>query len=315
MGRPYTHISMSEREQIEMELRRGSNWVRIAGIVNRAVTTAWREVRRNTQLWDIYRSRVADVKAAERRHKPRRVRKLSGTAQRDFVHRRLRVGWSPQHIAGRGPLKVSARTIYREARGSQRGAWLKLLRGVPRSETRRKAKHERIRERVMIEARPAEAELRNVIGHWEADTMRSADGSSACLLTLVERATRYVRIALLAGRSAATLNAAAVELLRGLEVRSLTVDNGMEFAAHKKLSEAIGAPVYFCHAHCPQERGTNEQTNGLLRHYFPKGTDLGTYNAEQIARAERLLNRRPRVCLDYHSPEEAMRAATPLHLK
>ena len=167
----------------------------------------------------------------------------------------------------------------------------------------------------MIDQRPAVVELRCHIGDYEGDTMRSPGGSAACLLTLVERSSRYLRIALLADRSAATLNAAAAELLRGFEVRSLTVDNGMEFSGHKQLARLIGAPVYFCHEHHPEQRGTNEQTNGLLRHYFPRGTDLAGYSAEYIRRVQRLLNRRPRACLNYLSPEEAMAAAPPLHLK
>ena len=315
MGRPYTQLSMTEREQIEMELRRGASWAQIGRLLNRPASAAWREVRRNTGAGEIYRGRRADEQACKRRHKPRRARKLACAAQRDYVHRRLRVGWSPQHIAGRGPLVVSISTIYREAYAAQQDVWPQLLRGVRRSETRRKLGHERIRGRVMIDQRPAVVEQRARIGDWEGDTIRSPDGSAACVLTLVERRTRLVRIALLADRSAATLNAAAAGLLRGYAVHSLTVDNGMEFAGHPQLARLIGAPVFFCHAHHPEERGSNEQTNGLLRHYLARGTDLAGYSEAYLRRVERLLNRRPRVCLNFLSPEEAMVASPPLHLK
>ena len=143
MGRPYTQLSMTEREQIEMELRRGASWAQIGRLLNRPASAAWREVRRNGRAGEIYRSREAGELARQRRHKPRRGRKLAGAAQRDYVYRRLRVGWSPQYIAGRGPLAVSASTIYREACGSQRQVWPRLLRGVPRGETRRRQKCER----------------------------------------------------------------------------------------------------------------------------------------------------------------------------
>ena len=314
MGRPYTQLSMTEREQIELELRRGSSWEQIGALIGRAASTVWREAGRNAEADGFYRSRRADALAHSRRHVARKPRRLASTAQRDFVHRRLRVGWSPQHIERRGPLAVSCSTIYREAHGPQREHWPQLLRGVPRSETRRKLRRQRIHDRVMIDVRPAVVDRRSRVGDWEGDTIRSCAGSGACLLTLVERRTRLVRAALLPERTAAILNATAFELLRDMPVLTLTVDNGMEFASHKQLSALIGAPVFFAHEKSPWERALNEQTNGLIRHYVPRGCDLADYTPEYIHRVQRLLNRRPRLCLNALSPEESMVTAS-LHLK
>ncbi len=167
--------------------------------------------------------------------------------------------------------------------------------GVPKSERLRKQKRERI-------------------GDWEGDTIRPVAGSQTGLLTLVERKTRLVRMALLTDRSAATLNATTARLLNGLPVHTLTGDNGMEFASHKELGALIGAPVYFAHEHSPWECGANEQTNKLIRYFMPKGTDMAGCSTADASLVETLLNERPRKCLAYLSPEQSMLKAS-LHLK
>lgn len=242
------------------------------------------------------------------------MRKLANAATCAAVEERLSIGWTPALIARAVPAAGSPRTIYREIRGPQAERWAPLLPGVPKSERLRKQKRERIHGRVMIDARPAIVASRERLGDWEGDTIRPIAGSQVGLLTLVERKTRVVCMALLPDCSAATLNATAERLLHGLPVHTLTVDNGMEFASHKDLSARIGAPIYFAHEHSPWERGANEQTNKLIRYFIPKGTDMAVYSRADASLIERLLNQRPRRCLDYLSPEQSIRQAS-LHLK
>jgi IS30 family transposase len=240
------------------------------------------------------------------------VCKLADAAVCAAVEQRLTIGWTPVLIAREVPEAGSPRTIYRAIRGPQAVRWGPMLPGMPKCERLRKQKRERIHGRVMIDDRPAIVATRERIGDWEGDTIRPVAGSDVGLLTLVERKTRVVRMALLPDRSAATLNATAARLLAGFVVHTLTVDNGMEFASHKELSALIGAPVYFAHEHSPWERGANEQINKLIRYFMPRGIDMAGYSAADASLVEALLNERPRKCLAYLSPEQSMQAS--LHL-
>ena len=313
MGHPYAQLSMTEREHIELERRKGTSWADLGRLLCRPASAAWREVRRNARRGGFYHSRGADRKALQRRSRPRRVRKLADAAVCAAVEQHLVIGWTPALIARKVPEAGSPRTIYRAIRAEQAETWGPLLPGVPKSERLRKQKRERIHGRVMIDDRPAIVAKRGRIGDWEGDTIRPVAGSQTGLLTLVERKTRLVRMALLPDRSAATLNAATARLLNGFVVHTLTVDNGMEFASHKELCALIGAPVYFAHEHSPWERGANEQTNKLIRYFMPKGSDLAGYSTADASLVELLLNERPRKCLSYLSPEQSMLQAS-LHL-
>jgi IS30 family transposase len=305
---------MAEREIIELHRRLGESWTQVARRIGRQPSTAWREMRRNSFAPDIYRAQQADERARRRRHQPRRTLRLSDARLRSRIGARLGIGWSPGLVARFVPGSGSARTIYRAARSFMAHAWAGLLGGTSGAERERRRKRERIHQRVMLDLRPAHVALREEPGHWEGDTIRSVAGSKAGLLVLVERTSRLVRLALLPDQRAATLNAAAQRLLAGFTVRSLTVDNGMEFASHRKLSALIGAPVYFCHEHSPWERGTCEQTNKLIRYYIPKGCDVAGCSRAYIALIEELLNTRPRRVLNYLSPEQSMSQASPSRL-
>jgi len=305
---------MTEREHIELERRKGTSWADLGRLLGRPASAAWREVRRNARPGGFYHSRGADRKALQRRGQPRRVHKLADAGVCAAVEQRLAIGWTPVLIAREVPAAGSPRSIYRAIRGPQALRWGPMLPGVPGSGRLRKQKRERIHGRVMIDERPAIVDTRSRFGDWEGDTIRPVAGSDVGLLTLVERKTRLVRMALLPDRSAATLNATAARLLKGFVVHTLTVDNGMEFASHKQLSALIGTPVYFCHGHSPWERGANEQTNKLIRYFMPKGTDLAGYTSADASLVELLLNERPRKCLNYLSPEQSMPQAS-LHLK
>ncbi len=314
MGRPYEQISRMEREYIALERRKGTSWAALGRQLGRPASAAWREVRRNRRADGFYHVRRAHRLALKRRGQARRVRTLADAEVCARVEQHLRIGWTPALIAREVTAAGSPRTIYREIRGPQAVRWGPLLPGVPKRERLRKQRRERIHGRVMIDERPALVETRRRLGDWEGDTIRPAAGSDVGLLTLVERKTRVVRMALLADRSAATLNATAARLLKGFVVHSLTVDNGMEFASHKELSALLGAPVYFAHEHSPWERGANEQVNKLIRYFMPRGIDMAGYSTTDASRVERLLNERPRKCLNYLSPEQSMTQAA-LHLK
>lgn len=314
MGRPYEQISKMEREYIALERRKGTSWAELGRQMGRPASAAWREVHRNRRADGFYHVRRAHRLALKRRGQARRVRKLADAKVCATVEQRLRIGWTPALIAREVSSAGSPRTIYREIRGPRAVNWGPLLPGVPKRERLRKRKRERIHGRVMIDERPALVETRSRIGDWEGDTIRPVGGSDIGLLTLVERKTRIVRMALLEDRSAATLNATAARLLKGFVVHTLTVDNGMEFASHKELAALIGAPVYFAHEHSPWERGANEQLNKLIRYFMPRGIDMAAYKHADASRVERLLNERPRKCLNYLSPEQSMSQAS-LHLK
>jgi len=160
----------------------------------------------------------------------------------------------------------------------------------------------------MIDLRPLIVDLKLRFGDWEADTVRGPMSSSACVMTLVDRRSGYLIARLLPDYSADSLNAAAIEALQGFPVHTITVDNGMEFAKFPVLEKELNTQVYFAHAHCPWERGSNENTNGLLRQYFPKGTDFSTISPLQLERAVALLNSRPRKTRRFRTPEEVMAA-------
>jgi IS30 family transposase len=300
---------MTEREHIQIERRRGASWAGIGRFIGRAASSVWREVQRNARADGFYHPRRADRLAFKRRTKLRRSRKLSDAAVCAAVEQRLCIGWSPALIAREQPAAGSARTIYREIRSARSATWGPMLPGVPKRERLRRQKRERIHGRVMVDRRDPLVETRSRLGDWEGDTLRPVAGSQTGLLTLVERKTRHLRMALLPDRSAATLNATTARLLKGFVVHSLSVDNGMEFASHGELARLLGAPVYFCHEHSPWERGTNEQTNKLIRYFMPRGIDLASYSTSDVSRVEKLLNQRPRRVLNYLSPEQSMSQA------
>jgi IS30 family transposase len=211
--------------------------------------------------------------------------------------------WSPEQIAGRFTDLPSKSTIYRMIRADG-PTWIACLRGPVKI----KAVYERIRNRKMIDLRPWMVDLKLRLGDWEADTIRGPMNSSACIMTLVDRRSGYLIARLLPDRSADSLNAAAIDSLQGWPVHTITVDNGMEFAKFPVLEQALDTQVYFAHEHCPWERGLNENTNGLLRQFFPKGTDFSTISPLQLERAVALLNSRPRKTRNFQTPEEVMAA-------
>jgi len=237
----------------------------------------------------------------------RRARKIVGeVGQR--VKKGLRKFWSPEQIEGRDKLEeldtVSRMTIYRFLAEPEGMAYRSFLRGPEKRRRYNRKVHKRIHNRVMIDERPEEVAAKKAPGHWEGDTIRGPMHTEGCVMTLVERISQKLVARLVDDRSAGALNQKAAPVLNCYGVKTLTVDNGMEFASHRKLQEQTQTAIYFAHERSPWERGLNEQVNGLLRQFFPKGTDLGKVTPAQLRRAVDLINNRPRKSLGYKTPNE-----------
>ena len=317
-------LSMLDREEIRVGLERGDSFRMIACALRRAPSTVSREVNSNGGR-DKYQGCVADRQAHRLARRPK-VAKLAGCARlREVVEAGLIQKWSPQQIQARlvaefpddEEMRVSHETIYQSLFVQSRGALRKELTACLRSgRTRRRPlsraatdRRGRIADMVMISDRPAEADDRAVPGHWEGDLVSGAANQSA-IATLVERTTRYVMlIALPKGRSAPAVAAAltaAIGRLPNHLWRSLTWDQGTEMAGHAAFTIATGLSVYFCDPHAPWLRGSNENTNGLIRQYLPKGTDLTNTTQDELDRIAIELNGRPRKTLGWQTPAEKL---------
>jgi transposase, IS30 family len=320
------YLTLAEREEIACALERDEGVCEIARLIGRDKGTISREIRRNRVEGRPYRAVSAQALAEERARRPK-ARKLEHEPLHERVEKDLDDKWSPQEIAGRlrrefpddEAMQVSHETIYRalyvQGRGQLRReltACLRTGRAIRRPRRRvdgRADPDRRIPDKVMISERPAEAEDRAVPGHWEGDLILGKNNRSA-IGTLVERSTRFVMLLHLPGPADAIAVRDAIvatigtlpEALR----RSLTWDQGLEMRRHKEITLAADLPVYFCDPQSPWQRGSNENTNGLLRQYFPKGTDLSVHTPEQLAAVADQLNGRPRKTLDFLKPAEVM---------
>jgi IS30 family transposase len=317
------YLSLAEREEIAVGLARGDGVRAIARSLNRPASTISREVARNRSGRG-YRASAAQSRADERARRPK-VAKLAGNARlRHYVETGLQQRWSPQQIVRRlhqqfpdePEMRVSPETIYQslyvQGRGGLRRELTSCLRtGRAIRKPRRPARQRggRHADMVMISERPAEVADRAVPGHWEGDLILGKDNRSA-IGTLVERTTRYALLLHLPnGHTAADVQKAMLVAIAKLPAhlwRSLTWDQGVEMATHRQITLAADLPIYFCDPASPWQRGTNENTNGLLRQYFPKGTDLSIYTAEDLDRVAIELNGRPRMTLDWRTPAEAL---------
>jgi len=324
-------LSAAERVVIADLLVQGCSLRAIARRLGRDPSTISREVRRNRQPGSErpdpgrYHPYAAQERAQARRLRPK-VSKIAGCPLlRGLVQAMLQCRHSPQQISARlrrdwperSELHVSHETIYQalyvQGRGLLRRELATALRTGRAARRPRRAAGQRqprfAHPMVMISDRPAEADDRAVPGHWEGDLIIGKDNGSA-VATLVERATRYVLLAHLgAGRDAHSVRdalQAAVATLPAHLKRSLTWDQGTEMALHHQFSTATGMPVYFCDPHSPWQRGSNENTNGLLRQYFPKGTDLTVHSPDQLAAVAAELNARPRKTLGWDTPAERL---------
>lgn len=332
MGTQYSHLSITERAQIEVFAKHGCTLASIGRVIDRHRSTVMRELRRGRTLFAQYLALFGQRYYSSARKRVGLGRRKFGSDLRSpawlCLKQSLELGWSPEQLCLRlrtgslpagplsdFPLAVSHETIYRAIYGLppslHRQALVKQLR---QSRAGRRKTHRGtqrfcgLQDFRPISQRPAAINARRQPGHWEGDLLKGASGSSTVVITLVERVSRLVRLVKLPNATAATM-------LKGLKARlgseppcmrrSLTYDRGTEMALHKDVEESLNIKVYFCNAYSPWQRGTNENTNGLLRQYLPKGTDLATVSNAKLARIEWLLNNRPRKILASRTPQEA----------
>jgi transposase, IS30 family len=322
------YLSLQQREEIAIGLARGLSLREIGRRIGRNASTISRETRRDgvRSAHGEYRAVAAQAAAEDRARRPKR-RKLEHELLRVRVEADLAEKWSPEEIAGRlrrefaddEAMQVSHETIYRalfvQGRGQLRReltACLRTGRAIRRPRRRvdgRADPDRRIPDKVMISERPAEAADRAVPGHWEGDLILGKNNRSA-IGTLVERSTRFVMLLHLPGPADAIAVrdqiVATIGTLPEALRRSLTWDQGLEMRRHKEITIAADLPVYFCDPQSPWQRGSNENTNGLLRQYFPKGTDLSVHSPAELAAVADSLNGRPRKTLDFLKPAEVM---------
>jgi IS30 family transposase len=314
---------LSEDERVRIaDLRRAGEGVRaIARELGRSPATVSRELRRNVEANSTtYRPYAAQRLAEQRRARPKTGKFVADVDLRVFVQDKLKRRWSPEQIAqalrsefpGQPHRHVAPETIYQAVYRPELGGLCRELPRALRTGRLRRKPHRRGEQRrgrlvnmTMIDQRPQEAADREVVGHWEGDLITGEVNRSA-IGTLVERSSRYTILLYLPGRhTAEAVRDAVIDAMKGLPAhlrRSLTWDQGSEMAMHGQIAQALGMPVYFCEKASPWQRPSNENTNGLLRQYFPKGADLRRHDAEQLAAVAEELNTRPRKTLAWRTP-------------
>jgi IS30 family transposase len=319
-------LTLAEREEISRGLAADDSIQSIARRLSRAPSTICREIKRNSGE-KVYRADSADELAWQRALRPKACKLVATPALAKIVAAKLQLEWSPQQVAGwlkrtwpgNEGFHVSHETIYRtlfiQARGALKKELLEHLRRTramrrSRHHTQKTEDHGRIRDAVSISERPATVEDRAVPGHWEGDLLCGSGNSQ--IATLVERHTRYVMLVKIDSKDSETVANALIKHAGKLPqelYKSLTWDRGTEMAGHKRFTIATDIAVYFCDPKHPWQRGSNENTNGLLRQYFPKGIDLSVYSQAKLNAVARRLNERPRKTLDYETPAERFHQA------
>jgi len=316
-------LTLAEREEISRGIAAGRSLRSIALRLGRSPSTISRELNRNGGLGS-YRAYAADQAAWDRSRRPKRCKLALNRPLATAVARLLRQRWSPWQIAGRlkrsyphdESRRVSHETIYKtlfiQARGALKKelvAYLRRSRGMRRSRhhTQKHGTQGQITDAVSIRERPAEAEDRAVPGHWEGDLLMGSSNSQ--IATLVERHTRYCMLVRIDSKDTETVVDALIKQAHKLPrelYKSLTWDRGKELADHKRFTLDTDIKVYFCDPQSPWQRGSNEQINGLLRQYFPKGMDLSGIHQNKLNAVARQLNERPRQTLDFETPAERL---------
>lgn len=325
----YKHITREERNVIYRMQFLGYSKKDIAEALDRNRSTLHRELKRNANSDGRYFPVIADILARCRRHLKIRHPKTGKKKLMKYVSDHLEKAWSPEQISGRireidhsddPTMQISHSTIYRwiwsdpersrQFRPHMRHAWRKRRKryGIP-------SNRGQIKDRIFIDERPEIVERRERLGDWEADTVEGRN-HKGYIATCVDRASCYLLARKLANKKAKTLTAAILSAFQSIADKcfTLTVDNGKEFSDHKTISERLKAQVYFAHPFSCWERGTNENTNGLLRQFIPKGTDIRDITKKQLAKYIRKLNNRPRKLLSYRTPAEVFHQRV-LHLR
>jgi IS30 family transposase len=319
----YLRLQASEREEISRGLACGWTYSHIANNIHRSISTVSREVNNNCTYKRCYRAERAQARATVTRHGSKQIKKLDGNQLlRDYVFTKLRLQWSPEEIAKRLPtdypedmtMRLSHETIYTYIyclpRGELRKELIRCLRHERKLRHSRKHPHAKrgtITNAISISERPPETAERTIPGHWEGDLIMGNKRSNSALGTLVERTTRYTLLIPLTAHDAYTVRTALAQAVKKIPrdlKKSLTYDRGTEMAQHELFTKDTKIQVYFADPHSPWQRGTNENTNGLIRQYFSKGIDFRTVSKQQIQLVQDRLNDRPRKALGFLKPNE-----------
>lgn len=311
------HLTLEERDRIAQLRHQGADQKEIAGAVGRCPSTISREFRRNSTNGEYYAAQAQRQAARRRRERPL-LRKMADPQINEAVRAGLAQDWSPQQIAGRLRQQaaqgcVSAQTIYTwMKRDEDREHWQSLLRRRGKRPCRRKNATP-TGKAARIDQRPQAIEQRLRLGDFEGDTLLGSVGTGG-LTTLVDRQSRFTILVKIRCKNADHVQEkikGRLKELDGQRRRSITFDNGSEFARCQRLEKRLGVELYWADPGCPFQRGTNENTNGLIRQYFPKGTDFRQISHYEVRQVENLLNNRPRACLGFRTPAEVFFEKTP----
>jgi IS30 family transposase len=314
-------LSLEEREEVSRGLAVKRSIRQIAASIGRVPSTVSREIRRNGRAHWEYRASKADRRAWRKAQRPKPCKLQVYSRLRKIVASKLLLDWSPEQITGwlrkqfphTEEMNISHETIYRSLYVQARGVLKKELQRHLRSRHVIRRPHKGVRRQdrrqivdaVSIRDRPPEVEDRAVPGHWEGDLLTGSGNTH--IATLVERRSRFTMLVKVKGKDSTNVVTALSKQIQSLPTalrRSLTWDRGMELAQHKRFSVATDVAVYFCDPQSPWQRGTNENTNGLLRQYFPKKTPLSGFSQADLNKVARLLNERPRKTLAFQTPAE-----------
>ena len=308
----YKHFTSDERVRLVALLAINKSIAFIAKSLGKDRSTIYREIKRNRNEFGVYDHDEAKEKYEERRKAcVRKPRIKPGTELYCFVIDKLKRPWSPEAIVAKWKQahneSLSASTIYRSLKkGFLAGCSpYKNLRRRGKKYISNRSKFNTIHPEHLISERPEVIEKRLRIGDWEGDTVHGAPGKGG-LITLVDRKSRYLLAKRIPNFSANTVYEGVIELLQGKEVKSITFDNGSEFARFADIEQTLNATVYFSDPHSPWQRGSNENMNGILRYYFPKGYDFKSLTDEELDEVVKSINARPRKCLGWRTPEEVV---------
>ena len=320
MTKTYRHLTPAAREEISVLHSQGFTDADIGKVIGRHKSTISRELARNASVtYGCYRAHRAELRSAARRSAASRHQRLKNDTIRSYVREKLSEDWTPELISGRlvedhPGIRISPEAIYQYIYAKDTPDREQLIAGLPRQHRKRKPKGKGRKSKkviipnpVSIDHRPLIVEAREEIGHWETDSMVSSQNKAA-LNTLVERTCRLTYITKIPRKTAQHTADAIIRRLKHLPPearRTLTLDNGTENAGHQDITSAIQIHCYFAHPYHSWERGSNEQVNGLIRRYLPKGTDFSMITDLQIKEIENKLNNRPRKCLGFKTPFEA----------
>ncbi len=322
---PYEHFSFFDRSEIQFGLEHGRSRRAIARILERSPSAIGREIRRNLNKKGEYIALNAQELYQARQKATTRTHKLEHRPLRDYVKEKLEEDWSPETIAETlvlnypedARMRVSHETIYQyvyadKRQGGELYSHLRQGRKQRRKRGGSKGNRGSIKNRVSIQERPRIVDSQERIGDWEGDTVIGR-GHKRPMATFVDRKSLYTTAEFMEDKRAASLNEAALRAFGHIPRTAratLTLDNGKEFAWHERLAPALGLDIYFAHPYSSNERAINENTNGLIRQYFPKGTDFTTITNEQLKQAIEKLNNRPRAKLAYRTPKEVLEKLT-----